>query len=278
MIESSLLEFAGLALLGVAAGIVATLVGTGGGYIFVPLLLLLYPDKRPDTITAMSLLIVVAGASSGSLAYARQRRIDFVTAGWFALATLPGAVLGALLVTVIPRVLFNTVFAAALFGVGVWLLLPRPVQAIRPPLSGRGVVRREMRDSTGLTFVYAYRLVDGMSLGGGIGFLASLLGIGGGIMYVPAMAMLLHFPVHIATATSQFVAAVMALEATAVHLTTGVLTWDRSLAQAAAIAAGAVAGAQVGARLAPHVRGATIIRVLAVALIVVAARLLMTAL
>jgi uncharacterized membrane protein YfcA len=89
-----------------------------------------------------------------------------------------------------------------------------------------------------------------MALGAGTSLLASLLGIGGGIMYVRAMAVLLHFPVHVATATSQFVAAVMAFEASAVHLTTGTLGWDHNLAQAAALATGTIGGAQVGARLA----------------------------
>src|SRR5688572_13866710 len=273
-----MLEFALLALLGLVAGTVATLVGTGGGYIYVPLLLLLYPEKRADTITAMSLFVVLASGSSGSLAYAWQRRIDFVTAGWFAVATLPGSILGALLVTQVPRTLFNVVFASALAGVAVWMLLPRPVALLRAPLTGRGVVRRLVRDRSGQTFAYSYRLVDGMGLGAGIGFLASLLGIGGGIMYVPAMAVLLHFPVHIATATSQFVAAVMASEASLVHLTTGTLTWDRSLAQAAALATGTIGGAQIGARLAPHVRGEILIRVLAVALLVVSVRLLVSSL
>jgi uncharacterized membrane protein YfcA len=273
-----ILELVGLAILGLLAGVIATLVGTGGGYMYVPLLLFLYPEKRPDTITAMSLLVVLASGTSGSLAYAWQRRIDFVSGGWFALATLPGAVLGALLVSTVPRGLFNGIFAVALAGVGVWLLLPRPVTMIRPPLTGRGVIRRLVRDRMGQNFLYSYRLWHGIAIGSGIGFFSSLLGIGGGIMYVPAMAVLLHFPVHIATATSQFVAAVMALEATGVHAATGVLAWDRSLVQAAAVAAGALGGAQVGARLAPHVRGDVIVRVLGGALLVVAGRLLSVAL
>lgn len=267
------MEFAGLVLLGCVVGTIATLVGTGGGYLYVPLLLFLYPEKRADTITSMSLLVVLATGTSGSLAYGWQRRIDFVTVGWFALATLPGAVGGALLVTAVPRDVFNLLFACALAAVGAWMLVPRGVTAIRPPPRGRGVIRRYLRDRAGHTFLYSYRLWHGMAMGGGIGFFASLLGIGGGIMYVPTMAMLLHFPVHIATATSQFLAASMALEATTVHLSTGVVGWDRSLAQASALALGAVGGAQIGARLAPRVHGEAIIRVLAVVLILVAVRL-----
>jgi uncharacterized membrane protein YfcA len=92
------------------------------------------------------------------------------------------------------------------------------------------------------------------------------------------MVVLLHFPVHIATATSQFVLAVMALQATVAHLVTGSLGWDAALARAAAIAAGAVGGAQAGALVSRRVRGPAIIRVLGGAMVVVAARLALVAL
>ncbi len=43
-----------------------------------------------------------------------------------------------------------------------------------------------------------------------VGYLSPLLGIGGGIIHVPALANWLQFPVHVATATSHFILAVMA--------------------------------------------------------------------
>ena len=91
------------------------------------------------------------------------------------------------------------------------------------------------------------------------------------------MAIALHFPVHIATATSQFVLGWMALDATAVHVATGTLGWDRTLVRAGVIAAGAAAGAQLGAALARRLRGDLIIRILGAALLLVAARLLVVA-
>ena len=81
--------------LGMAVGAFGTLVGAGGGFILVPVLLLLYPDEDPKTLTATSLLVVLLNAVSGSIAYGRQKRIDYHSGKWFALATLPGAVGGA---------------------------------------------------------------------------------------------------------------------------------------------------------------------------------------
>jgi hypothetical protein len=81
-----------LALLGLGVGAFGTIVGAGGGFILTPLLLILYPQDSAETITAIGLVAVFFNASSGSLAYARQRRIDFRSGLVFAAATLPGAI------------------------------------------------------------------------------------------------------------------------------------------------------------------------------------------
>ncbi|PFG74223.1 sulfite exporter TauE/SafE family protein [Tepidiforma thermophila] len=260
-------------ILGFIVGAFGTLVGAGGGFVLVPILLLIYPDEDPELLTAISLLVVCVNAASGSVAYGLQRRIDYRSGWWFVLGTFPGAVAGAVVVGFVPRRLFDAIFAAVLGAVGVYLLARPQVQAIAEPVRGRGVVRRMVRDASGNTFVYSYQLWKGVLISAGVGFLSSLLGIGGGILHVPIMATVLHFPVHIATATSQFVLMFMAAEGSAVHVLQGVIGWDRSLAQAVLLAAGAVPGAQVGARLAHRLRGSSILRALAGALLLVAVRL-----
>lgn len=264
--------------LGIAVGAFGTLVGAGGGFVLVPVLLLLYPGRDPETITSMSLLVVCANAASGSFAYARQRRIDYRSGWWFILGTLPGAVAGAIVVGFIPRRTFDAIFATVLIVIGGYLMLRSGRQGIVPPLTGRGVVRRRITDANGQTFVYAFRLWQGVAISTGVGFVSSLLGIGGGIVHVPIMATVLHFPVHIAAATSHFVLAFMAAEGTAVHFANGSLGWNLALGQAALIAAGAIPGAQLGARLSHRLHGGMIIRALAGALILVGLRLAFKAL
>ena len=66
-----------LCLLGFGVGVFGTLVGAGGGFILTPVLLLVYPQSSPALITAISLIAVFFNAGSGSIAYARQRRIDY---------------------------------------------------------------------------------------------------------------------------------------------------------------------------------------------------------
>jgi len=259
--------------LGFAVGAFGTLVGAGGGFILVPVLLLLYPDEKAETLTAMSLFVVCANAISGSLAYARQKRIDYRSGAWFALATLPGAILGAIIVSYVPRRAFDAMFAIILAGIGLYLMFRSQQTGIVAPLEGRGVVRRRITDAQGNTFFYSFPMPKGIALSAVVGFVSSLLGIGGGVIHVPVMATVLHFPIHIAAATSQFVLAFMSAEGSAVHFARGTLQWDESLGRAAILALGAVPGAQVGARLSRYVHGGIILRALAGALLIVALRL-----
>jgi hypothetical protein len=111
----------------------------------------------------------------------------------------------------------------------------------------------------------------GAAISVGVGFLSSLLGIGGGIIHVPAMIMVLGFPVHIATATSHFVLGITAAVGTGVHAANGAL--DNGWAQTLALGAGVVVGAQAGARLSRRTRPLVIVLGLAIALGLVGVRI-----
>lgn len=272
-----MLEAILLVLLGLGVGVFGAIVGAGGGFLLVPILLIAYPDRDPATVTAISLAVVFANATSGAIAYAWQKRIDYRSGIWWALAAIPGALGGALLVGVIPRDVFAVVFAVALAGVATHLILRRQATGLREPITGRGAISRRIRDREGQNFFYTFRLWHGLSIAAAMGFVSGLLGAGGGVLQVPLLTIVLRFPVHIATATSQFAYALIALEATVVHIVTGGLHLDEHLVEAAFIAAGAVVGAQIGARVAARIRGAVILRVLAAALPLVATWLVVDA-
>lgn len=112
-------------------------------------------------------------------------------------------------------------------------------------------------------------------LSGRVGYLSSLLGIGGGIIHVPVLSQWLGYPIHIATATSQFVLALMALTGTMTHILTGSFHegWRRALC----LSAGIAIGAQFGALLSNRVPAAGIIRAFAVGLMLAGARILLVA-
>ncbi len=91
------------------------------------------------------------------------------------------------------------------------------------------------------------------------------------------MITLLHFPVHIAVATSHFVLAIIAASGSTVHISNGDLA-GANLSRTLLLAAGVVPGAQIGARLAQRFRGPAILRLLTLALIGLGVRLLTVAL
>jgi uncharacterized membrane protein YfcA len=269
----AVLETLGLVLLGFGVGVCGTMVGVGGGFLLVPALLLLYPDAPPELITSVSLAVVACSATAGSVAYARQGRIDWLAAGVFSITTAPGAALGALAVGLVPRSTFDLLFGLLMGGVAAMLVLRRaPAPRVVQRRHRRYEVTRLLVDRDGDTYLYSYSLPLGAAVCIAIGFLSSLLGIGGGVMLVPILIQFLRFPTHIATATSGAVLATSAITGTLVHIGSGSLGGGYD--QAIALAAGVLVGAPVGAWLSSKVRGDTLVRLLGLAMGVSAVRLL----
>ena len=268
-----MLELVLMALLGFAVGAYGTVIGAGGGFILVPLLLFIFPSYGPEKVTAISLAVIWANATSGSIAYARQRRIDYVTGGLFALSAIPGVIAGALLVHLVPERAFTVMFGLLLLAIVVVLLLRPQATTIREPLAERGLLVRTITKD-GVTYRYAYRVWQAALLSLAVGFASSLFGIGGGVIHVPAMIVLFRIPLPFAVATSHFILACMAAGGTLVHLANGTLS-GRALEQAVALGIGAVVGAQAGAWLSHRLSGQAVLRLLALALVVLAARLLL---
>ncbi len=249
--------------LGFLTGALGTLIGAGGGFMLMPILMLLYPDDQPELLTSISLAVVCLNALSGSAAYIRMRRVDFRAGLIFALAGLPGTFIGALVNASLDRQIFDVILGGFLIVMGSYLIY-RTTKAA-PTFKGDETSTR--RD---------FNIPVGVGISVVVGFLSSLFGIGGGIIHVPALVYVLGFPAHIATATSHFVLAITTFAVTLYHWWTGGL--DGGLYRALALGLGVIFGAQAGAVLSKKVRATWIIRCLAVGLITVGARVFFRAL
>jgi hypothetical protein len=258
--------------LGVLVGGFGTIIGVGGGFILVPVLLLAYPDDDPAIITSISLAVVFFNALSGSLGYARLRRIDYRTGLTFALATVPGAIVGAAATNWLPRGDFDLTFGLLLIAVSVYMAARAGAAGGRRLASLRPNAQRTLTDSAGVTYGYSFNRELGITISFFVGFIASFLGVGGGFIHVPAMFGLLSFPAHVATATSVFVLMFTSLTGSVVHIVDGSLAegWARMVP----LAVGVIAGAQIGARLSGRLPAGVIVRLLAGALFVAAIRLI----
>jgi uncharacterized membrane protein YfcA len=268
-LESALL----LVLLGIGVGAYGTLIGAGGGFVLTPVLLILYPHDSPQTLTAISLFVVFFNAGSGSSAYFRQRRVDWHSGIWFGLATLPGAVGGALLVAAVSRRVFDPLMAAALAVLALWLVSGHEIED-EGGEQQKGTPRR-LVDRSGHVYEYRARIWQGVVYSTGVGFFSSFLGIGGGIIHVPLLVRALGFPVHVATATSHFVLAIMSGSATVTHVLAGSFAHGHGLHRAIALSIGVIVGAQLGALLSSRIRGRVIEWLLAVGLAALSLRLIL---
>jgi uncharacterized membrane protein YfcA len=269
--------------LGILIGAFGTLIGAGGGFILVPILLLIYRNENTELITSMSLAVVFFNALSGSWAYSRMKRIDYKSGMIFSIATIPGAILGAVSTAYVPRQIFDIFFGVIMLIAGIFLWLSatddhlplmKPAPHVSDEYDSSRLTVRDFVDADGVQHHYAFNPFVGIVLSIFVGFLSSLLGVGGGFIHVPALTRLLNFPVHVATATSHFVLAVMALTGTLVHVANGVFA--HGIHRTAILAVGVILGAQAGAHLSNRVGGMLIIRGLAVALVFVGIRLILT--
>lgn len=246
-----------LVFLGLLVGAYGTLIGVGGALVLVPLLLLLYPHATPEAITAISLVIVLINSIGGSVAYARQKRIDYRNGIIFALGTVPGVLLGIWTLQYVSRSMFTLIFGLVMIAISAFLIIRAQPPKVANSMNGTYRCNRPL----------------GFSLSLIAGYLAGLLGIGGGIIHVPVMVYIMCFPAHVATATSHFILIFTGATGTLTHLGQG--SFDSDWLIIVWLAIGVVVGSQLGARLSKKIHGNVLIRLLAVALAITGLRLVL---
>jgi hypothetical protein len=247
---------------GVGIGVLGTLIGAGGGWMIVPLLLLGF-HFTPQQAVGTSLAVVFLNALSGSIAYMAQGRVLYRMGVAFASATIPGALLGAWLVQYLDPRWFSVLFGGFLLCIAVFLHRGQLLFLSRK--AGEGEGPRDIQSSRSPTL----RL--GVVISFMVGILSSLFGVGGGIIHVPFLIVVLNVPVHAATATSHFVLAITSLTGSLVFLRQGQV----HLTAAASMGLGVLIGAQGGALLSTRMPGEPIRRLLAAALAIFAIRLIL---
>lgn len=272
MQASILLLFVGLLI-----GFIGTLIGAGGGFILVPLLLLFYPEFTPEMITAISMGVVCVNAISGSVAYARSGRIDYKAGIKFALFTIPGSIAGVVIVEYVSGKLFNILFGILMLLLSGYLIFKKEQvnDIAASDADNKKLVHRTITDRLGVIYYYSYRELYGNIISIIVGFISPVLGIGGGIIHVPAMTNWLKFPVHIATATSHFILAIMATVTVITHAYKGTYNDPVVLNMVIFLAMGVIPGAQIGAYYSHKLKSNVIIKALAFCLALVGARILL---
>ncbi len=226
-------------LLSVLAGVMGSLLGLGGGLFVTPLLS--GPIGMPiHRAVAASIIAVIATSSAGGSGYLK-RGVPNVRLGML-LET--GTVVGAIGGTILGNAL-SVRAIAALFAV---ILVYTAVSLLRGPAE-RSVTPDPLAVKLGLVGDYGIAHVKiGLLIAVGAGLVSGLLGVGGGIILVPAMVTMMGVPLKIAAATSTFMIGITGVASAVIQVQQGnvdpVLT--------APVIFGIFAGATLGPRVAPH--------------------------
>ena len=261
-------------LIGLAIGCYGTIVGIGGGPLIIPTLILFYGWEN-EHLVATSLLIVFLNATSGTIGYARQKRIDYKAGLKFAAAALPGAVLSGFIHHTFDIKMFDVIFGVFLLLLAVYTLLSLPKVNDEPKeiTEAQKASYRHVTfiDRFGKTFNFYSDDKLGIIMNLILGFFVGFLGIGGGVFQVPILIFLLNYPAHIATATSHYITMLACFFALLPHIYLGNIYF----AEAIWMGLGVIIGAQVGVWLAPKIKSKVIIYLFIVVIILFAAKLIL---
>lgn len=297
---------AGLAALGIVAGWLGAAIGIGGGVIVVPALVLGFGFDTKVAV-ATSLIAVVATSAAAGSAYAGAGQTNLRLALALEIATTVGGLVGGVVAVLIAPTAIDAVFAAVMLLTAALVLRGRDEHGsveeadegdaglshqASPPApeaaAGGGVAQLvaagkrvgwEERGSLGGAYLdqatgtlvryRAVRLWIGWSVSLLAGMLSGLLGVGGGFLKVPAMHLGMKVPIKVSAATSNFMIGVTAIASLFVYFARGYVL---PLA-AAPVAVGIALGAYAGARSSQRVSAATLRRILAVVLVLVAVQM-----
>lgn len=262
-----------LVLLGIIIGLIASMVGLGGGFLIVPTLILIFGLPTKNAI-AISLMAISGTTISATIGYFLQRRIDFRLGLLYDILDIPGVILGAYLTTLLPSNILK-VFCG-IFIIFISLILIKNKQSF---ISEEGLIKerkeekgwqRKIVDSFGQKFEYSiqkpiFALIS--SFFGGL--ITGLTGLGGGITDTSTM-ILIGVPAHIAVASSEFA---MALTNIVGVITHGFLR-NILFTFAIPLTLGTILGAQIGCRLVKAIKGKLLTKIIALVAFIIGLRLL----
>ncbi|NJL01564.1 MAG: sulfite exporter TauE/SafE family protein [Spirulinaceae cyanobacterium SM2_1_0] len=224
-----------LLLSGLGAGLLAGLLGIGGGTVLVPILVTL--GRSYDQAVATSSLAIVIISLSGTLQNWRMGYLDWQRVALLGLPAILTAQVGAFLVGQFPDFLKEAAF-------GLLLLVTLWLAALR-----RRLVKRETAVSSAHENAQSlHPVLARTGTGAAAGLLAGLFGVGGGVIMVPLQMLLLGEPIKLAIQTSLGVIVITATSAAIGHTWQGNVLWLDGIL----LGFGGLLGAQVSTRFLPR--------------------------
>src|ERR1700751_881286 len=241
----------GLLALAMGAGFIGALSGLGGGVFIVPALLIFAHIPMGIAVGA-SMISVVATSAGASVAFVRDGWTNLRVAMVLECATVTGAVTGAYLAGIVPTWVLELLFALMMLQ-SAYFTVTKAGDSIVPHCDALAerlrLGGRIPAENGGQEIEYGVVNVPGGAILMVVaGLMSGLLGIGSGALKVMAMDYVMHIPLKVSSATSNFMIGVTAGAGALVFLARGYM----SPMVAAPVALGVTAGAIAGSKLLPY--------------------------
>ncbi|MBT2601177.1 sulfite exporter TauE/SafE family protein [Oceanobacillus sp. ISL-73] len=263
-------------IIAVLAAFIGSLVGLGGGIVLIPLLLLSsqyitgFEWVSPQSVVAMSLVVMVFTGISSVLSYAKQKQVDFYAGSIFLAGSIPGSMFGAWLNQFVNTDGFYLYFGMLIIVISIIMSLRNKASKLRRnvDIHEPGVRSFELK---GEVYIYKLSFISAISIALFVGMLSGLFGIGGGAIMVPVMMLLFGFPAHLAAATSMFMIIFVSFMGSITHIYLGNVVWEYVLF----FIPGAWIGGKLGAKVNHFLSNNVLELVLKIMLILVGIRMIM---
>ncbi|MCS6806471.1 MAG: sulfite exporter TauE/SafE family protein [Acidobacteriota bacterium] len=250
--ELALSTFLWIVLVGIATGVMSALLGVGGGFFLVPLLVILF--KIPIHYAIGASLITIIATSCAVSAYNIKHRLANVRLGiMLELTATFGAIAGSLLAGRLSHRTLTIVFAGLMVTIAMLMVRKlRSGESSIVPIKDPGPLGASYYDEAiGFRVTYrVQRLPTMMVVFFLAGNLSGLLGIGGALIKVPTLNLICKIPTRAAVATANFTVGLTAVAAALLYHDRG----DIPPLLAAATILGALSGSTLGTRLAAKVQ------------------------
>ncbi|HAH07538.1 MAG TPA: hypothetical protein DCM05_13640 [Elusimicrobia bacterium] len=240
---SPLFYVVGLMGAGFVFGTFGTLLGLGGGVFAVPALVLWF-DVPMHSAVAASLVAVIATSSAGASRNVAEGLANIRLGVCLEPMTVFGALLGGALAPFIPARVLIGIFAILLAAIGVMLWRGQGLKEEGSyRASGGRLDGRFLDPLSGEKVAYSVeRLPATLAVSFAAGLSSALLGLGGGLLKVPALHLLSRVPIKAAAATSNFMIGVTAAASAVLYLGRG----EIPLVVAGTMTLGVLLGSQAG--------------------------------
>jgi uncharacterized membrane protein YfcA len=269
-----------LFMVSLGASTLGGMLGMAGGIFIVPMLAIFgHVDIR--TAIGASLVSVIACSCGGAAPFLRGGLTNIRLAVLLEVATTLGALSGVFLFGLAPVSCLFFLFAVILLLSAQQMMARRGDPAGTSPsfVSGRWTAMLHLdssypdRELGEMTAYRVHRMPMGMMLMYGAGLISALLGIGSGVLKIPAMDTALRLPIKVSSATSNFMIGVTAAASAGAYFVRG----DIVTAVAGPVALGSFVGAGLGARILMRVSDNRVRLLFVVVLVALAAQMLLQA-